>query len=236
MPESLLTVFLYLAISLLLAINSFIAVFVYRMWRDRGDLKCKRVELPSRRNKLVGHLLENARNEISILTTSLESILPYLIELCDTPYISQIRVRILVLNPNHSFTSDRCHDFNDSPEAFREEMINSIERCLGVSEPLPNFEVRMHRRFPTGMMFRVDNQLVLGFVLHDPRRGPAARGREKPHIVIPADHQVAVAFETHFNTLWQNDSVDVNEATLNRVRSAAPSVDKSALPLAGVQE
>lgn len=154
---------------------------------------------------------ESATDNIDILVTNLQTVQMYAGVLLAKAE-SGVNVRILALNPTHSFLSNRFPEIGlRAGEQFREEIISSLRSfCLARDTRLaPDqqlyFSLRLYNNPPTIMIFRRDDRLILAFIL---RQG---RSRDQLHIEflctkgsgyssLPAKH--ADAFVKHFETIW----------------------------------
>ena len=219
-------------------LSAIILFLIKQVWSQSHTSEEMRIKLLKDRDSIIPNYLSAAKREVWILTTSLDSIKKYLPELKDKVENGNghFKVRILTLNPNHSFTSDRCHDFNFSPDDFKQEMIRAIEDCFQAITDSTNpnkVELRVHTRFPTGMMFLIDNNLVLGHILHENKKSYYARGRRKPHIVFHSRHPVAESFRLHFEVLWDHESVTVSKNVIKRIKENPLDVNRAFKSLRG---
>jgi hypothetical protein len=150
----------------------------------------------------------SAKENIDILVTNLQTVQMFLGILADRAKAG-VSVRVLALNPNHSFLANRFSEIGlRAGDQFRLEIISSLRNfCLTRETRLTtdlqdNFVIKIFNNPPTVMIFRRDDRVILAFIL---RQG---RSRDQLHIEFVCsskdrDERPADCFVKHFNVMWQ---------------------------------
>jgi hypothetical protein len=147
----------------------------------------------------------SAKQEVWILQTNLTAILElieYLREAQEN--VPDLDIRVLVLNPQSEFLNARGHLWLDKEAAaFIDESRGSYRGFIQrVKKSGLKCEMRLYDELPAFIMFRIDDQIIIGFVT------ASAVGRQCSHIELPVTLPgVRETFVRHYDILWERSTV-----------------------------
>ena len=184
---------------------------------------------PSRTAIDFKRFFEVAQERIDILTTNLRSMVLYVDTLCKKARHG-VSVRVLTLNPvdpfsgsgHHPFLKTRYKDLDyNRVEQFSAQMVASLTNFCSTKErefsafESCSFKIRLYDNSPSIMMFRSDDELILGFILR--------QGRSSEFIHIQCDlRQVdevpksCCDFARHFDCVW-NEAEDASTQLIEEI-------------------
>ncbi len=149
-------------------------------------------------------LIRTARYAIDILAITLESTHELVSELTNVLRENgELRMRVLLLDPDSDYTSARANQLSMVRRQFREEARSSVETLANVcAKHSDRAEIRLYEALPTQMMFRFDDVLVVSVY------SSARLTRNLVHLKFTADmRKVQETFFQHFEILWTSASV-----------------------------
>jgi len=150
-------------------------------------------------------LIRSARRAIDILAITLESRGELVAELGEALRTnSDLRLRILLLDPDSAYTAARANQLSFVRSEFREEARRMVQVIVRVVGDYPDrAELRLYDSLPTQKSFRFDDTLVLSVY------SSARLSKHVLHLQITAG-PVQETFRQEFEILWAQASVPLH--------------------------
>lgn len=154
-------------------------------------------------------LFKNAEKQIDILTTNLDTLTQYDVDI-EKKLLNndKIKVRLLALNPKHSFIKNRIDEdkIYDQVNFFFIKLVTSIRKFTQLKDRIRknnnNITIKMFDSPPSIMYYRFDDEIMLGFILKQ------ASSRYYTHLILRANNEMALCFNEHFEKVF-NSSKEV---------------------------
>jgi len=149
---------------------------------------------------------KKAINHIDILTTNLTSFVDLgLLEITKNQLEvnTNLRARILTLDPESEFASKRAKQMGASIRSFREDLKNSLEKSSNVLNTFPDrCQIATYDEFPTQITYVIDDHIYTNTI--------SANQYARNNIVFKLRSNnagVAKSIIGHFDTVWGRSSV-----------------------------
>lgn len=158
----------------------------------------------SRSDAKLPQRIRNARHAIDILAIALESSQELVPALASALRENrELRLRVLLLDPDSAYTSARANQLSIVRREFREESRKSIDALISIfAENSDQAELRVYDALPTQIMFRFDDVLVVAVI------SSAHLSKNLVHLEFTADmRSVQETFLQHFEILWAGASM-----------------------------
>lgn len=151
----------------------------------------------------IGKAIVSARREIIILQTNLATIHLYLESILEAIKLSreqktQLRVRILTLDPDSYFAAFRAKQLTIAVAEYRKELHENIVAVIKELRTYPEVQLRVYDDFPTQIVFMADDKVFDCTV--------ARRFRSRNLCTFKIDLRsmgVEKSFLFHFESLWE---------------------------------
>lgn len=147
-----------------------------------------------------------ANHSIDILVTNLSYFTGDILDTLEKKANNNVKIRILTLYEKSQFVPQRQKYIKNW--TFEHDMFNALSLFMEKKEKLQennsskNFEIRIYDECPSIIMMKVDNQLILSFILS------LGKARDQPHIKLDltkdrGEKSDAYRFAQHFDKLWE---------------------------------
>jgi nucleoside 2-deoxyribosyltransferase len=200
-------------------INEELRLIVVEDERDKLALKATykySVQCYSNRSEVkLEDYFKDAEYRIDILTTNLSFLFQnyltdkrnkeqrrsYMTEIRDSlnKTGSEVKVRILTLDPESYYAATRGEQLGFTPQIFRDQLRKSLEQTLKIAAKykLERFEVRIYNEFPNQITYRIDDRIINCVV--------AQPTQSRNHLCFELNREsegVEISFMNHFQTVW----------------------------------
>jgi len=156
----------------------------------------------TRSTELLRQMIDESRNEISILQTNLETLNANHISDLASALKRQVRVRILTLDPQSRYVNERALQLNykdDTIRIYRNGLQNAIDNVVAQLAPLSGFKLRLYNDFPNQLTYIFDNHVLASVMSRTGRSRDNCVFHLPRHRLPGAKH----TFVDHFNQLWE---------------------------------
>lgn len=172
-----------------------------------------------RPREIFDRLFKNAEKNIDILTTNLDTLSQYDVDIeRKMAQNSNLKIRLLALHPQHTFLRNRIESdrIYDDLNFFFTKIISSIRKFTQLKDKIKknkdNLTIKIYDSPPSIMLYRFDDDLMLGFILKQ------ASSRYYTHLVFRVSNEMAGCFLEHFEKVFET-AKDITTGELDSMKS-----------------
>lgn len=169
----------------------------------------------SRSIDLVSQMIRDAKREICILQTNLETVNTNHLGDLKAALTREVKVRILTLDPQSRYVNERALQLgykNRTIKVYRAGLQNAIDNAATQLVQYSGFRLRLYNDFPNQLTYLFDESVLASVISR------TGRSRENCVFVLPSSRLLGPkhTFVEHFNQLWEQANQEIGGSELTQ--------------------